>query len=155
MAEEKDHKSFWLTLPGILTGAASLLTAVVALMTFIASREKPSAQPAPPPALFSAPTPASVQLDDISSCQEITGVWNWFTGGKTTISADGGLFWKYEENPAVPTVMGRWTCANSNPRTYMLSWQNGLTDTVTLSPDKKTLGGTNQANVRISASRQA
>ncbi len=142
MTDEK-HKTFWTTLPGILAGVASLLTAVVALLTFTLSNCRHSSEESGP------------KLQNISQCQEITGSWTWFTGGEVKILADGGLEWRQNPASPTPTVIGRWTCNSSKPRDFMLAWQLGVTETVNLSPDRNSLAGINTLGVRISGTRRS
>ena len=131
MSEEQ--KNFWKSLPGVLTGVASLLTALITLATVSVSSCRKDEKP-----------PAEPSLANISQCQEITGDWDWFTGGVVTIAPDGALSWK--QNPAVAqslSAVGRWTCLDTKPRSFSLSWQTGLTDVVKLSPDQQSLSGKN------------
>jgi hypothetical protein len=143
MTDDKS-KHFWTSLTGILTGVASLLTAVVALLTFSVSNcrnEKAEATP---------------QILNLSQCEEITGKWNWFTGGETTLEKDGGVLWvQFPGNALSHKVTGRWSCISTNPRTYNISWQHGITDSVKLSPDRNSLAGSNPAGVQISATRRS
>jgi len=143
MADEH-HKSFWTTLPGLLTGIASLTTAMVALMTFMSAQRANNNKP------------AENQVDDISHCREIVGDWAWFTGGVAKIGEDGSLMWKYDAANTIPPVGGQWTCIGPKKHhTFTLSWAHGLTDTVMLSPDGKSLAGTNLTGARVSATRRA
>ncbi|MGH9361933.1 MAG: hypothetical protein ACRD2T_08445 [Thermoanaerobaculia bacterium] len=57
MADETS-KSFWATVPGILTGAATLITAIVGLL---AALNRPEAKPEPPPIVTEAPAPIEPQ----------------------------------------------------------------------------------------------
>lgn len=141
------RKNFWTTLPGIMTGTASLITALLALVTFTMGNCRNEKAPAPPP---------EPQIMNLNLCPEIAGSWDWFTGGVVTISEDGGLLWR--QNPALPqslSAVGRWTCLDTTPHTFTLSWQTGLTDQVRLSPDGKSLSGKNLMNgVVISGTRR-
>jgi hypothetical protein len=48
---DQQKTSFWSTLPGILTGVATLITAVAAVLAiFVSNQGSPSATPTPPPA---------------------------------------------------------------------------------------------------------
>ncbi len=149
MTDSDKPKTFWTVLPALLAGSASLITAAVALMSFLSSShpKEPSPQV--------SPAPQTVQLKNLSECSEIVGRWDWFTGGETRLDENGGLEWRQNPYSPVPLVVGRWACTGSNPRTFLLSWQNGLTDSVTLSPDKKSLAGSNQAKVLVSGTRKS
>ena len=139
----KSKKKFWTTLPGLLTGAASLLTAILALSTFTLSNCHYAKDKEP-------------GLLNVSDCHEIAGTWNLFVGGEVKIEMDGSLVWN--QNTLIPgaiSATGRWNCLNANPRTYALTWQNGLTDHVQLSPDRRSLSGKNIVNgVGVSATRK-
>ena len=145
MSDSQDPKNFWTTLPGILTGVASLLTAFVALLNVMHVKND---QPKP----FS-PSPEVSEMLNLSECSEIVGTWNWFIGGETEIMSDGRLLWKAKPEDTAPTGVGQWTCHKGNPRKYQLNWQTGIPDFVTLSPDHNSLTGTNQIGVHISGAR--
>ncbi len=64
MSEGESQKSFWATVPGLLTGVASLLTALVALMSCLASQK---------PKHDAGTTEVAVQTANLSSCGEVVG----------------------------------------------------------------------------------
>jgi len=66
-----------------------------------------------------------------------------------SLERDGALGWKKNAQDPAPTVQGQWTCPTTKPRHYLLSWQHGVTDTMTLSQDKTTLSGTNRFGVQV------
>lgn len=133
-------KSFWTTLPGLMTGIASLLTATVTLLAFLHGGKKSEDVPPAGPA-------------NAADCREIEGDWAWFTGGVVHIAAAGELSWKKDPSDALPAVLGQWTCTKTTPRQYDLAWQHGISDHVMLSPDKKTLSGTNRTGVQVTGTR--
>lgn len=144
MADDKSH-SFWTSFPGLMTGMASMLTALVALLSFTMSNCKKEEVPPPSP-----------QILNLSECAEITGKWDWFTGGQTTLGTDGSVLWLQQpQNPLGAKVTGRWSCISTNPRTYNISWQHGITDSVKLSQDRNSLAGSNPAGVQVSATRHS
>lgn len=149
MTDSRQPKNFWTTLPGVLTGIASLLTAVVALLNFLNAGKTPKH---PAPVLF-APQETGALLNR-SECPEIVGSWNWFIGGVTEIQSDGSLIWKARDSDTVPTGVGQWTCLKGKPRKYQLAWQTGMADIVTLSEDQESLSGSNPVGARVSGSRR-
>jgi hypothetical protein len=142
-------------MPGMLAGTASLITAIIAALTFM-DRSKP----APPAAAIVAPqsekpstaTPpgaiADVPADDpdrdVTSCQRIAGNWVWSTGGLVNIGEDGSLEWRARATDPGPAVVGRWVCTHPKQRQYLFSWSHGFTDVFVLSADGRRVNGTNQ-----------
>jgi len=158
VTDSEHKKMFWMTLPGILTGLASVITALVALLTFTAdhsNRNSPSQAQAPQSIVqhtsqFST-TAANPNAAD--RCQQIVGAWNWFIG-VTTVLPDGTLIWK--KNAAeFAAVTGTWTCTEPAIPRYIIRWSHGLSDIVSISQDGKSLSGVNQQNgIQIFAARQ-
>jgi len=101
--EKSGKKSFWETLPGILTGAAAVLTALAGLLTVIYTRGsgKPTedqaktaivedARPAPPKA---NPKRVSNVLAQASQTADISGVWkDPSTGISIRVKQNGSRF---------------------------------------------------------------
>jgi hypothetical protein len=94
-----------------------------------------------PPAVPAKPAAAPARAPASSPCPGIAGVWTakgaWnvlFGSGDTTINADGTASHR-SGNTA------RWSCSGG---TYVFVWTHGFTDRVSLSPDGKSLTGTNQ-----------
>lgn len=137
--------SFWTSLPGVMTGIASLITALVALFTFIGQSKDNSSSPADPS------RPALVNLD---RCKSFAGKWNWFIGGELLARKDGYIDWRKDPSDPAPVIVGSWTCAGASPVQVSVHWQNGITDNLTLSPDKGSISGVNSINVQVSGTRK-
>jgi hypothetical protein len=80
-----------------------------------------------------------------SGCEALAGRWTWFTGNTITFRdngiADGG------------TVFGQCERTEAAQRKYVVRWQTGFVDTLTLSRDGNTLDGTNAQGVRVFSAR--
>ena len=146
MSESKP--SFWHTLPGILTGAASFITACIALLTFFTHSSKVENNPPP------SSTPSSIKLQNIDHCREFEGKWDWFIGGELRADKKGYVDWRKDPNADKPEIAGRWTCVESNPKSVNISWSNGISETLAFSPDKKSLSGVNTIGVRVSGTKK-
>lgn len=133
-----DPKHFWTTLPGIMTGVASLITALVGLFAFL--HKSP---PAPPQsaqvAFMPIPVPqggASLQAVKPQGCEKAVGNWDWFLGGVVTIEKDGHIVWRRNAQDLFPSAVGVWNCIDTNAQELTLTWQaTGMTDTMILSAD--------------------
>jgi hypothetical protein len=159
MAGDGDQKAFWTTLPGFMTGTAAMITALVSVLTVMGGKGRSSEAPgqrhtvAPVHAMPLVPGTASVPAAG-SPCQRITGEWNWFTGGVTRFMPDGSLEWRRQPEDAMPTALGRWTCDN-NTQQFTLAWAHGLTDSIALSQDGRSVDGQNQQNgIRVTGTRR-
>jgi hypothetical protein len=144
-----DHKSFWTTIPGMLTGVASMITAIVGLFTFMNSGKAPAAPKAP-----AAITIPFAQPERPVGCGKVVGNWTWFIGGVVTFAPDGRLSWFQNPSNLIPTALGSWSCTDADKNTVALAWPNGFVDTVTLSADGKMLSGTNHTGIQIWGKRQ-
>lgn len=140
--------SFWHTLPGLLTGLASLLTALVAFMTFIGVKAKheESGQ--------TSQKPAIVKLQNLDHCKEFVGEWSWFIGGELRAEKNGYVDWRKDPSDPTPVIIGQWTCVDDKPKKYNISWQNGISDMLVMSPDKRSVNGTNSIHVQVSGTRK-
>jgi hypothetical protein len=107
--------------------------------------------PNPAPAPTSSPTPASgaVTPDPTAAVKPnvdpIVGCYQWFNNAPVTIRSDG-------------TVVGgpftaQWH-AGGTTRAYTITWPPA-TDTVTISPDQRSLNGANQYGYPASGTRKA
>ena len=137
-------QSFWTSLPGILTGLASLITAIVALFGFFGHREKE--------AQTSAPS-GVVKIQNLDHCKEFVGKWDWFIGGELRAQKDGSVDWRKNESDPQPVIAGRWTCIDAKPKQVNISWPNGISETLAFSPDKNSLSGKNTIGVQVSGTK--
>jgi hypothetical protein len=143
-----EKHSFWVTLPGILTGVASLITAIVALMTFMSHKNESKAPTMNAPVAMNIPAP-----ERPNGCKEAIGTWSWFIGGTVTFTSNGVLSWKKNASDNLPTALGSWKCVDDKSKTMTLHWPTGLADTVSLSPDRKSISGSNELGVQISGTK--
>lgn len=143
-----EKHSFWVTLPGILTGVASLITAIVALMTFMSHKGESKVPPMNAPVAVNVPAP-----ERPAGCKEAIGTWSWFISGTVTFTSNGVLSWKKNASDNLPTALGSWTCVDDRSKTMTLHWPTGLADTVSMSPDRKSISGSNELGVQISGTK--
>lgn len=152
--DKRQRPSFWNSMPGLLAGSASLITAIVAALTFM-DRGKSAAPSVASPSGSVAAVPADDIHRDVTSCRQIAGNWAWSTGGVVNIGDDGSLQWRARPTDAVPAVVGRWVCTDPQQRRYLFSWSHGFTDVFVLSADARRVNGTNQqTNTPLFGNRQ-
>jgi hypothetical protein len=174
-----DARSFWATLPGILTGIATVLTALVGLINVL-HKSEPSA-PARAPAQVTPPatapvttamttpvtapdaetvsTPASSQKPAAIKpigCDNALGNWDWdVVGGVVTFEQEGRLLWRARATDAAPTASGTWRCIDPDLHQMTLFWPvTGITDTLYVSDDGKSISGTNNVGMKVSGSKR-
>jgi len=88
---EDSKKSFWTSVPGILTGIAAIIVAVGGIITALhvaSPSPETSPSPVPTPSLPSQPV-CGVQLPEVN----LFGSWNWF-GNNNGITQSGLLTFK-------------------------------------------------------------
>src|SRR5262245_53792300 len=83
-------------------------------------------------------------------CTGGIGQWNWFIGGQVTLSQDNKV--RFTGNGSIPPASGTWSCDPKLGK-YVVTWQNGFVDTVSLSPDGNQLTGLSSTGVSVSAGR--
>lgn len=84
-------------------------------------------------------------------CKAAIGQWNWFIGGKVALAENGDARW----TPAVASMVpasGTWRC-DPQAGAYIVTWQNGFIDTLTLSADGSKLNGTSSTGAAVSGWR--
>ncbi len=163
---ESDNKPFLTTLPGILTGVASLITALVALLGTLSkytptprlslvseSILTPQPQSAAAPAVMAQTLPA--QPVKPQGCEKALGNWDWFLGGVVTFEKDGHLAWRARAADVLPTATGTWNCIDARSQEMTLWWQpTSMTDTVNLSADGRSIVGTNYTGIKITGTKR-
>lgn len=77
-------------------------------------------------------------------CSVIPGVWSWFVNGDVTFQPDGTL--------VQGSRTGRWSCTNGRVN---IAWSHGFVDQLTLSPDGRSMRGTNQTGNAVWGTRRA
>jgi hypothetical protein len=145
MSDDKPHASFWTTLPGILTGVASVLTALVAVVTLMNQ---------PKESETAAGAPQALKIQNLGKCGEFVGKWDWFIGGELRAEKNGYVDWRKNASDPQPVITGQWLCVDSRPKKVNISWQNGVSETLTFSPDKRSLSGVNSINVQVSGTKK-
>ncbi len=149
MTAPENKQSFWTTLPGILTGVASLITAIVGLLSLFShnlNRNKES-QPVAREA-YAVPAPHRVQ-----GCEQYLGNWSWFIGGVVTMAPDGNAIWRRNRTDPFPTAIGSWSCVDSKDNKIAISWPTGYVDTLRLSTDGQSVFGSSTNGVKVSGTR--
>lgn len=145
------EKSFWTTLPGILTGVVSLLTAIVGLVTVLHKSSAPPAAPQGAVAFVPLPSQTAVKPQ---GCEKAIGNWSWFIGGVVTFEKDGRMVWRRDAKDVFPTANGVWSCIDAKDQEMTLTWQQtGMTDTVKMSPDGRSIAGSNYTGVKVSGKK--
>ncbi len=165
---EENPKPFWSTLPGILTGIASVITALVSLIAAL-NNLKPAVPkaaiaqtaPAAPPGAGVQNTPVIMVTNTPSApgkttgCEKALGNWDWFIGGVVTFEKDGHLAWRKNATDLIPTATGSWNCVNLKNQEMTLYWNpTGMVDTVSLSADGKSIEGTNYTGIKITGTKR-
>jgi hypothetical protein len=89
--------------------------------------------------------PLQAQPARATACEALAGRWTWFTGVTVTFR-EGGIV-----DGAL--VFGQCEGTDAARRRYVVRWQNGFVDTLTLSGDGNTLDGTNAQAIRVFAAR--
>ena len=144
MPDTQQRPSFWTTVPGIMTGTASLITALVGLAALLMRDGETPPQPLSPASTADTALPADDPAQSAADCRRIAGDWDWSTGGVVRIGGDGGLQWRANPADALPTVVGRWVCTDSVRSEYLFTWSHGFSDVFALSEDGQRVNGTNQ-----------
>ncbi len=148
----ESQKSFWTSIPGILTAIASFLTAVVGLVTVL---HKSNSAPSQPQTAIFAPVIAMAQPVKPQGCEKAIGNWAWFIGGVVTFEKDGRMVWRKDTKDLFPTANGVWNCIDANEQEMTLTWQQtGMTDTVKISRDGRKIDGTNYTGIRVTGTKQ-
>ena len=88
---------------------------------------------------------ARPQVEDL--CKRIVGKWSWFTGSEVTFRQDGTL-------SSTSGANGTWKCTDPDRMTYILIWDRGWKDTLTLSMDGNRLNGHNHWLLPVSGERK-
>ncbi len=162
MAGESDQKSFWSTLPGLMTGTAAMITAMVSVVSLMSIKgnkdragEMQAAKHTVAPLQTIPMAPGTIGIPAAGSpCQRIAGEWNWFTGGIVRFVPDGSLEWRRQATDAAPTALGRWNCDEQSKK-FTLAWAHGLTDSIELSEDGRSVDGFNQQNgIRVTGTKR-
>ncbi len=100
-----------------------------------------TAPPAPPP--VTPPQPADL-LSRLPVCESIHGQWQWNTGvipGVLTFAADNSVVASPTQD-AQPVLRGVWSC--DEPRSsFVIQWQNGVVEHLTLAADHRSISGKN------------
>src|SRR5207247_2168115 len=80
----------------------------------------------------------------------LVGSWNWsWPGGQGTVTVYNGG----NASGVGSGQQGTWSLVDSRSRTYRISWPGNVVDTVALTPDCRSLSGSNNSGVKISATR--
>lgn len=148
-----DHsKSFWTSLPGMLTAIITLLTALVGLITVL--KKSAPAQPQPAAVAFLPAAISVAQPVKPQGCENAIGNWSWFIGGVVTVEKDGHLTWRKNPQDLFPSANGVWSCIDPKEQELTMTWQQtGMTDTLKISSDGRSISGTNYTGVRVTGTK--
>jgi len=83
---------------------------------------------------------------DAKSCGAIAGTWQWVNNRDVIIRTNGSM------QAADGSIGGHWKCEEG---VYILSWNHGYADRLTLSSDGRRLSGANNMGFAITATRRA
>lgn len=102
--------------------------------------DAPDSRITPPPRSTAVDPPATIPTSD-----PIVGCYRWFNNASVVVRADrtitGGPF------------TGHWRVADAARHTYTLAWPEAVVDTITISPDQRSLSGANQYGYPVSGTR--
>ncbi len=158
----EERKAFWSSLPGVLTGTASVIAATVSLLALFMNRTPAPNRASPPRIETAAPAGAlaasrvdasALSGGSVKGCEDAIGRWGWNGAGVVTYAEDGSSVWTPPPGQAIGPIYGRWVCVDPSAQRIVVSWQHGFTDTLTLSRDKQTISGSNQVGVQLMARR--
>jgi len=128
--------------PKWMLAASAAVVAVLVAGYFWSRPPAPGEQPAPmvngpASAIPNAPAPSA-------AADPITGCWHWYNNATVVISPGGTM----QAGP----FTARWRVGDAARRVYHFTWPEAV-DTLTLSPDGRTLTGGNQYGFSTSALR--
>ncbi|HLV86627.1 MAG TPA: toll/interleukin-1 receptor domain-containing protein [Candidatus Sulfotelmatobacter sp.] len=147
------QKKTWLV-PAIVSAAAVAVILAIVLW----GRSGPATQTAGGNAGANEnPTPVSSGLpgasnrrvsgsDAASGIDPVIGCWRWFNNGSVVISPNGLM--------TAGPFTAQWRSIDRSRRTYTFTWPEAV-DSITLSPDGRTLSGGNQYGYSMSATKLA
>jgi hypothetical protein len=92
----------------------------------------------------------SAPKGEVAPTNPVVGTWNWFNGGVVTISDN--LTMVHVDGTDIQDT-GTWAALPGPGTQVRLTWASGWIDTLTLSPDGRTLEGTNQDGSGVSGTR--
>ena len=127
-------------------GVVAALVIAAVVLGVILLRLKPPATvgpPAPAPTPVPAPAPGP---SPATAADPIVGCYHWFNNGSVVIHSNGIIM----GGP----FTGHWRLISSARRAYTFTWPEAI-DTVTISPNQRSLSGANQYGYPISATRIA
>lgn len=153
----------WL-IPAIIGGVVLLLVVIIAIVVFFAAHSGDGTQDASnTPSGSVTPIPGSVNpagsgskipsasrtrpsanTPGNSSADPVVGCWRWFNNTSVAINSNGLV--------TAGTFTAQWRQVDSSRRVYTLTWPEAI-DSVTLSPDGRTMAGGNQYGYQMSATR--
>jgi hypothetical protein len=146
-ARASSSRTIWIVL-----AAVAVLAAVVLVVMLLRGRgNSPTAVIVPPPSPVVNPNPGpspspGLKLNAGPGSDPIVGCYQWFNNAPVVIHADhtvvGGPF------------TARWQLVSAARRAYTFTWPEA-TDTVTISPDQRSLSGANQYGFPASGTRLA
>jgi hypothetical protein len=134
---------------GIGAAAVLLIAAIVWGVTQLGPKPPVNPEPpAPTPVVNPSPTPPGGNPGPIAatSADPIVGCYHWFNNGQVVIHSNGTI--------VGGPFTGHWRRVSAAQRTYQFDWPRAI-DTVTISADQRSLGGMNQYQYPISATRTA
>lgn len=142
MAKDPSRKSFLEMGPAYLGGIAALVTALGGIFTIIYQRgQSETGETGPAPSALTA------------GCRRIVGSWQWYTAdisGVLTFGADRQVS-ASPDRGSPPVLLGSWACDGASGA-YTISWQNQVTEKITLDDDGRTASGYNNLNMPIRGS---
>jgi len=132
----------------IWIGAAALLVVAALVLGVILLKPKPPAPPAPAvnpiPASRPTPTTGPTAPTGTTAADPIVGCYHWFNNGSVVIHANGVIM----GGP----FTGHWRLVSAAQRKYTFTWPEAI-DTITITPNQRSLSGSNQYGYPIAATR--
>jgi hypothetical protein len=109
----------------------------------VTEEQSPAAPESAPPLAGETTLPRAAPSGPGEKAATIAGCWQWFNGGTVVLSPDGSA----QGGP----FSGRWR-QGRDARSYSITWPPAI-DQVRLSPDGRTLSGSNQYGFQMGATR--
>ena len=123
----------------------------------------PVAVTSPPPVATTtvAPTrkpaverPTATATEPADACSRPVGRWVVAgVEGEVAIQSDKTLEWWRASGDRLPAITGSWVCQSAQSRRFVLHWNNGDVNTLTLSSDGRNLTGTNVVGLPVFVTR--
>lgn len=133
---DDDKKSFWTSLPGVLTGIAAVIVAVGGILAAYnhtitpSSPTSPSSSSTTPPSSTTSPSPTSQQFVCGTQLPGVTlfGIWRW--SGTVQDATESGI-WTFKNDCTYTNVVKSGIIANDEG-SFLVSSSSSATPSITI-----------------------